>query len=48
MVNKDWKDWQKEVLYEEYVKPDLTKELLLKKLEEVNKKYQFHRVVAQK
>ncbi|GAE37084.1 hypothetical protein [Halalkalibacter akibai] len=40
MTKKNWQAWQKEVLYEEYVKPDLSEQNLRKKLEQINKKYQ--------
>ncbi len=46
MTNKEWKDWQKQVLYDEYVKPELLEERLKKKMEEVNKKYNLHHLSA--
>ncbi|UOE95946.1 MULTISPECIES: hypothetical protein [Bacillaceae] len=36
---KEWKNWQRKVLYEEYVKPELSEILLEKKIAAVNKKY---------
>ncbi|MCL7749438.1 hypothetical protein [Halalkalibacter alkaliphilus] len=42
-VDRKWTEWQKKVIYEEYVAPDLDEEKLKKKIEEVNKKYNgFH------
>ncbi|MFA9556569.1 hypothetical protein ACERII_04575 [Evansella sp. AB-rgal1] len=31
MSNKDWLKWQKEVLYEEYIEPELEKRSLIEK-----------------
>ncbi len=39
MSNKEWNNWQKEIIHEEYVKPVLLEEKLQQKIEEVNKKY---------
>ncbi len=42
-VDRKWTEWQKKVIYEEFVEPDLDEEKLKKKIEEVNKKYNgFH------
>ncbi|WP_017729113.1 hypothetical protein [Halalkalibacterium ligniniphilum] len=50
MTNTDWKDWQKQVLHEEYVKPELLEEKLKKKMEEVNRKYNpnYYSVITNK
>ncbi|WP_170885442.1 hypothetical protein [Bacillus alkalicellulosilyticus] len=38
MNNTDWKQWQSQVLQEEYVLPELRAEELSKKIEAVNRK----------
>ncbi|MFC0469358.1 hypothetical protein ACFFHM_02095 [Halalkalibacter kiskunsagensis] len=39
MENKTWDDWQKEVIHEEYVEPDLSAKKLKMSIEKINKKY---------
>ncbi|WP_161784644.1 hypothetical protein [Halalkalibacter okhensis] len=42
-MNKKWTQWQKQVIHEDYVEPELDEEKIKKKMEEVNKKYYaFH------
>ncbi|WP_227936376.1 hypothetical protein [Alkalihalobacillus deserti] len=38
-MSRKWSQWQKKVIYEDYVEPELDEEKLKKKIEEVNKKY---------
>ncbi len=40
---KDWDNWQKQVLHEEYVEPDLREKKLQEKMDEINKKYSSFR-----
>ncbi|GAE26620.1 hypothetical protein JCM9140_2704 [Halalkalibacter wakoensis JCM 9140] len=42
-MNNKWTDWQKQVIQEEYVEPELDEEKLKKKMDEINRKYYtFH------
>ncbi|WP_158734698.1 hypothetical protein [Alteribacillus sp. YIM 98480] len=39
MTEHNWNNWQKKVLREDYVKPDMSEIERKKKMKEVNKKY---------
>ncbi|MDT8861462.1 hypothetical protein N0O92_14670 [Alkalihalobacillus sp. MEB130] len=38
-MKSKWDQWQKQVIHEEYVEPELDEASLKKRMEEVNKKY---------
>ncbi|SDH85678.1 hypothetical protein SAMN05192534_11322 [Alteribacillus persepolensis] len=41
MSKKNWNSWQKQVLREEYVDPDIAEKNRQKRIQEINKKYRF-------
>ncbi|ARK32826.1 hypothetical protein [Halalkalibacter krulwichiae] len=45
MKDTNWSDWQKKIIQQEYVEPDITIEKIKSSIEKINQKYS-HRYVA--